>query len=555
MKRAIIYPEGYNVPLFLPMSSKILDAEWNAEYQSRSGFGDTRRLASYDWLSGLSIEQRSCVINAMTSTDGERKRAQRFINNDQVSVSEVIERCCMQAEQADFQSRSILNIIDETKLTFADAVGRIPGHAETLGTIGNGFHYGQNCVAGMLVDQQDYKTLGLGSLQFYSTDFHATPSKQRKGRDERPLHYRGNEKWGVAARQAMVRCSNARRVIHVADRESDNLNFLSTLSMLKSQCGPGRVEGVIRAKEDRLVHASTHEQYTQRVRGVLAHQTPLVCCRVDISADERMVFSADYHRGAQGRNIDRVTKRVGRSARLELRCVKCRLDAKTLVKSSYLPAGLARQLIQERRIAEQDFYYLHVREVDHKGKAVNLVDNKGRARHVDWLLITTLPVDNALQALEVLDIYRHRFPIIEELFRGMKKDGFDVEKAQQQSLKALQIVSAMAAKGSAMVMKMIAARDLDQGYPLGETFTEEEIEVLEACLIKYQGNTPLQSNPFPKDQLSWAAWIIARIGGWKPGNRKRPPGPKTLHRGLEIFYSICLGAKLWKQAQKDVSQP
>ncbi|MEL6836494.1 MAG: hypothetical protein AAFP77_26075, partial [Bacteroidota bacterium] len=137
----------------------------------------------------------------------------------------------------------------------------------------------------------------------------------------------------------------------------------------------------------------------------------------------------------------------------------------------------------------------------------------------------------------------------------LKKDGFQVQRAQQQSLQSLQIVIAMAAKASALVMKMISARDRDEGFVITDDFTKQQIEVLGLCLTRYQGKTQVQQNHHPPDQLSWAVWIIARMGGWKPENKQRPPGPKTLQRGLEIFAATYNGVALVKQWPLDVSQP
>jgi len=104
-------------------------------------------------------------------------------------------------------------------------------------------------------------------------------------------------------------------------------------------------------------------------------------------------------------------------------------------------------------------------------------------------------------------------------------------------------------------MKMIGARYQNEGYAIENDFTHQQIEVLQLCLQEYEGKTNLQANPHPSTQLSWAVWIIARIGGWKPGNLKRPPGPKTLQRGLEKFYTIYQGVALDREWEPDVSQP
>ena len=63
-------------------------------------------------------------------------------------------------------------------------------------------------------------------------------------------------------------------------------------------------------------------------------------------------------------------------------------------------------------------------------------------------------------------------------------------------------------------------------------------------LPKLEGKTEKQKNPHPVAQLSWASWIIARIGGWKGYKSESPPGPITMLRGLKRFQSLLEGYKL-----------
>ena len=66
-------------------------------------------------------------------------------------------------------------------------------------------------------------------------------------------------------------------------------------------------------------------------------------------------------------------------------------------------------------------------------------------------------------------------------------------------------------------------------------------------LIKLEGKTEKQKNPYPKENLAWASWIIARLGGWKGYVKSEGfAGPITIGRGLKMFYGIYDGWKLYK---------
>ncbi len=70
-------------------------------------------------------------------------------------------------------------------------------------------------------------------------------------------------------------------------------------------------------------------------------------------------------------------------------------------------------------------------------------------------------------------------------------------------------------------------------------FSEQEQAYLEKILPQLEGQTQKLQNPYPIDQLAWAAWIIARLGGWKGYKTSRPAGLKTFKRGLDKFNAMA----------------
>ena len=75
-------------------------------------------------------------------------------------------------------------------------------------------------------------------------------------------------------------------------------------------------------------------------------------------------------------------------------------------------------------------------------------------------------------------------------------------------------------------------------------FSPAEIIVLEELVRKCEGKTAKQKNPHPRHSLAWAAWCIARMGGWNGYASERPPGPLTFARGLRRFHAIVEGYSL-----------
>jgi hypothetical protein len=75
-------------------------------------------------------------------------------------------------------------------------------------------------------------------------------------------------------------------------------------------------------------------------------------------------------------------------------------------------------------------------------------------------------------------------------------------------------------------------------------FDQQEIAVIKARQPRLEGRTEKQRNPHQPGTLGWASWTIARLGGWTGYASARPPGPITMHNGLQRFVAMVEGASL-----------
>lgn len=166
-----------------------------------------------------------------------------------------------------------------------------------------------------------------------------------------------------------------------------------------------------------------------------------------------------------------------------------------------------------------------------------------------WRLLTTHSVANAAAAWRIVHWYKQRW-IIEQLWRLLKLQGLRLEDSQLTTAEGLIKLTAIATRAAVVTLQLQQARDGKGGEPASTAFPEHEIVVLEAANTRIEGKTALQKNPHRKHSLAWAAWIIARLGGWDGYPSSRPPGPITYRHGLEEFRIILVG---W--ALRDVCMP
>jgi len=154
-----------------------------------------------------------------------------------------------------------------------------------------------------------------------------------------------------------------------------------------------------------------------------------------------------------------------------------------------------------------------------------------------WRLLTTLTVETAEQAVEVVRLYRLRWRI-EEVFRTLKKDGLELEETQVQQAEHLFRLAALALAAAVRILQLVDARD-GGPRPMSDVLDQSLTAAVAVIGRTREGATMRQRNPHPEGSLAWLSWIVARYGGWNA--YYKPPGPKTMAQGWERFSAILTG--------------
>jgi IS4 transposase len=172
------------------------------------------------------------------------------------------------------------------------------------------------------------------------------------------------------------------------------------------------------------------------------------------------------------------------------------------------------------------------------------IDPPPGAEPVLWRLLTSLPVEDAAQALEVVRLYRLRWRI-EEVFRTLKSDGLKLEESQVQQAEHLFRLAALALAAATRILQLVDARD-GGSRPMSDVL-DQALEAAVAVIGKTrEGATERQKNPHPQGSLAWVSWIVARYGGWNA--YYKPPGPKTMAQGWERFSAVLTGYLIANEA-------
>ncbi len=346
-----------------------------------------------------------------------------------------------------------------------------------LGRIKKGNAYGVLLHAMVGVDADTGNCLGLVGGQVW------TRAEERKApHAQRVLADKESRRWVDTAEQAKEVLAQARTVTVINDREGDFYAYWA-------RTPEDNIELLSRVMHDhRLVKGGTLRKVVKRV-----------------------AFSA--------KAVVELPKRVdrpGRKAHLSLRFGKVVLKRPRNTLEKDLPESVVLNFVE----------------------VVELHPPKG-TEPVRWLLLTTHKVSRASDGWQIVAWYKLRW-IIEQLFRSMKSQGLQVEDSQLHTADRLKKLVAIAAKVAVIVIQLVQARGGGcDPLPAHFVFSCEEIEVIEALNKSLQGKTELQKNPHPSNTLTWAAWVIAKLGGWSGYASHKPPGPITFHNGLAHFQSLA----------------
>jgi hypothetical protein len=173
--------------------------------------------------------------------------------------------------------------------------------------------------------------------------------------------------------------------------------------------------------------------------------------------------------------------------------------------------------------------------------AVNIVsavelDPPAKTEPIEWLLITTEPIDTDEQILKVIDIYRARW-VIEEFFKALKT-GCAFEQRQLESKHTILNALGMMLPIAWRLLHLRTLSRTADSEPARLVLTELELQVL-----RHASKTPLPTEPTVMDVLL----AIARLGGHLRSNGA--PGWLVLGRGYQDLMMMVAGFKLAIAAQ------
>jgi hypothetical protein len=424
----------------------------------------------------------SC-IRRLGGTRSQEMRFTRFLRNRSVSVEEM-SRHARALTAARVAGREVVAIQDTSELV----LGGVRARANGYGPVGKGGRLGGLLLHPVLVaDAGSGALLGLASLQVRNRVGGGKVGSRR----QRRTAAKESQRWLDGLRRAGEVLAAAARVTMLCDREGDIYELFAAPR-------PANLELIVRACQNRRLADEAGE------------------------AAERLLFAAIDAAPERDRFTVAIPAAPGRAARVAT--LALRFAAVVLRKPRHgadpaLPDSVGLSLIDVRELS---------------------IPPDG-SEPLHWRLLATEPLATPAQARRVIELYCQRW-IIEEFFHTLKTAGFDIEAADIGAPQAMINFTAAAAIAAVSIKQLVQARDGTTDQRIADAFEPDDQPLLEAISDKLAGKTARQQNPHAKGTLAFAAWVIARLGGWTGYYGK--PGPKVMRRGLHEFHTIKFGATL-----------
>jgi hypothetical protein len=352
--------------------------------------------------------------------------------------------------------------------------------------------------------------LGTAWCRIWTREEEAKPlskAEKRKKRKAAPIEQKESQRWidGLRKAREIAQEMPQTRCICIADSEAD------IYELFAEPRGTVPVDWLIRACQDRALEPeaapgpgpkpeSQVEPEAMKEPSLLRSRvmaTPVLFTR-QITVRGRQAKRSCETRG-------RRQSRVTRQADMEVRCATVTLRPPWRPEASLPPVVVNVVLVREPSPPEGE-------------------------EAIEWILVTTLPIDTVEQTRQIIEYYCVRW-MVEVLFRTLKS-GCRVEKRRFEELERW---TACAAVYLIVAWRTLLVCRLGHGCP------EMDCEaIFDPAEWKSVWVTVHRQPPPTPPPLSMMIRLIAQLGGYvnRP-NRPDPPGVQTIWLGMQRMYDLA----------------
>src|SRR6266446_5444542 len=437
--------------------------------------GDERRTRRAVSLAEAIAREPHVSLPKQLGEPKEVKATYRFLQSAQVSYEALLRPHVLQTREQ-----------DTTELDYQ-------AHRQTsgLGPIGNGRHQGFLLQTVLAVEPTSGELLGIA----HQEPFVRKPAPKGERSSERVHRERESQVWERAV-QAIGAPPQGLVWVHVGDRYSD-------IYTLFVECQQQQTHFVIRAAQDRCVEERVEQiapalKRRKRKAGDPPQQHLFETVRGWAASDEQELEVPAEH------------ARKARTARVAMSYGQLRLLAPDK-RENVLPSLLV--------------WVVRVWEVDPPEGVEPL----------EWVLLTSVPMESVAQAWERVGWYRRRW-IVEDYHQALKT-GCRMEERQIESYEGLRRLLGLLAPVAVRLLQLRTLARQQPDRPAAEVVPQEVVQVV---ALKTGGQAVGMT-------VEQCVKRIAQLGGYQGRRSDGPPGWKTLWHGWLKVQTLLEGVYLAHQ--------
>jgi len=360
----------------------------------------------------------------------------------------------------------------------------------------------------------DGTPLGTTEAVYWARDDEKPPlsSKTRAERAAEPIEEKESYRWLVSLRSAReeARFHPGTRLVWLADSEADIYEVIA-----EATAEPRPIDFIVRACQDRALVPGTEDETSNSVdhlRQEVLNTPVLYTQKIDIRGREPKVGCDDRKRRQP---------RQSRTAEVEVRATQVTLRAPRRADRILPDVTVNAVLVTEVNPPEGDV-------------------------PVEWLLLTSLPIDTSDEVRLIIEYYCIRWMI--EIYFRVLKSGCRVEerrfKTADNFLRSLAIY-------------MIVSWRVLMVCRLGRSCPEISCEAIFTPTEWRSVYQVVRREEPPKEPptLQEMVRMVAQLGGYINRKRQGEPGPQTLWLGMQRMHDIALCWNLFGPGSREANQP
>jgi hypothetical protein len=430
----------------------------------------------------------------------ETAAAYRFFDNKKVDFGDVLQPHIEATRRRMALQPVVIFVQDTTEVDLTRPEQQVEG----AGPLDGNSRYGA-FLHPLMGFTPDGTPLGTVYAEVWTRDDEPTPKSEREHkRKHTPIEEKESVRWLDTYRQARQEAEQAPQThfVCVADSEADIYELLE-----ESQKEPQGLDWIVRACQDRALqkddkHAAASDTATKHLRGRVLTEDVLFTHTISVRGRKAKVSCEDHGRRQP---------RESRTAEVEVRAASVTLRAPWR---------------HDRKLGDVSVNVVLVTEVDPPSDDTP----------VEWILLTSLPIDDVEQVRTVIQYYCVRW-MIEVFFRTLKS-GCRVEDRRFEHID--RVLPCLAVYMIVTWRTLFVCR---LGRELPDISCEAVFEADEwkSVYRVVRKEWPPSTPPNLKEMVR----MVAQLGGYVNRKRDDEPGPQTVWLGLQRTHDIALCWRLF----------